>query len=337
MSARKSKVVVFTEKGKVELHNDAEIPSPGEGMVLLRTKYTGICAGTELSILHGHLPGFEFPLIPGYENVSEVIECGPGVDCKLGKRFFGAAAPATKNYKSTWGGQSEYTLGNVNYLQEIPDDLGDEEAVFIALTSIAWRGISQLGIKPGEWVAVLGQGTVGNLALQVARYLGARTIAVDKFDFRLKHSKAVGADFLVNASEADPAERVKEITNGGSDVTVDAVPNTWATMKLALKLIRKRRREIDNDPTPRCLLMGSKDSPDMELTYEDIAGEKAIYCTEDRTTHDQKKAVEILQAGKINVKDIITVVIKPEETVDAYRLLTEEPNKYMRILVNWRD
>jgi alcohol dehydrogenase len=79
---------------------------------------------------------------------------------------------------------------------------------------------------PGDWVAVHGCGGVGLSAVHVADALGARVVAVDVREAPLTMAADLGADVTVDAADADPAEvtrEVRDVTDGGAHVSVDAL------------------------------------------------------------------------------------------------------------------
>src|SRR3990167_319991 len=80
-------------------------------------------------------------------------------------------------------------------------------------------------VKPGEFVLIhAAAGGVGSAAVTIAKHLGAKVIATAGSDDKLRLAKSFGADFLVNYSHADWADKVSEITNGrGVDVVLDMV------------------------------------------------------------------------------------------------------------------
>jgi len=80
------------------------------------------------------------------------------------------------------------------------------------------------GVEPGSTVAVVGCGGVGLACVNGAAIAGAgRVIAVDMIPGKLELAKTFGATDLVNASEGDPVEQVRELTGGGVDYSFEAI------------------------------------------------------------------------------------------------------------------
>ena len=79
------------------------------------------------------------------------------------------------------------------------------------------------GLDGGEWLAVHGCGGVGLSAVQLGAALGARVIAVDPDGKARDRARAVGASRTLDPAASDPVEATTEITDGGADVSMDAL------------------------------------------------------------------------------------------------------------------
>jgi alcohol dehydrogenase len=88
-------------------------------------------------------------------------------------------------------------------------------------------------------VAVVGAGPVGLSAIACARLFSpSHVVAIDQSDARLKKAREFGADVTVNDATDDPAEIIRDLTDGyGADVAIEAV-GTAATFELAVRLVR---------------------------------------------------------------------------------------------------
>lgn len=102
----------------------------------------------------------------------------------------------------------------------IPDSVADWQAAYTTLASISMEGVRQSGARLGERVLVMGQGLVGLLATSLLRASGARVMGVDFVSSRLDTALAMGAERVVNPSQAKVEDVVREWTDGYG---VDAV------------------------------------------------------------------------------------------------------------------
>ena len=138
------------------------------------------------------------------------------------------------------GAMAERTLVNEEHLLDVPEGVDDEVAAALGNSGLAaWLALEwKAGLEPGETVLVLGAtGSVGNVAVQAARALGAdRVVAAARDGERLERMQERGADAVVALdSGVDLAAELKEATHGGADVIVDPLwgPPALAAMKSA--------------------------------------------------------------------------------------------------------
>lgn len=228
------KQVVFPRQGEVAIES-FEIPDPGPHQILVRTTRTAVSAGTELTTLLGVSPRFQgFPAYPGYSHTGVVEAIGEGVtDFTVGDRVL------------TMGHHQSHLLldlapdrpGGPAYVEHVPDNLPFDHAAFAILGSVALHGIRKAELQVGAGVAVFGQGIVGQLVVQLARWSGAQpVIAVDLVPERIEQSRRSGADILVDASRHDVETAILEATAGrGAEAVFDAT-RTPKTLPLMMKV-----------------------------------------------------------------------------------------------------
>ncbi|MBI5669110.1 MAG: zinc-binding alcohol dehydrogenase [Chloroflexi bacterium] len=234
-----SKLLVFTAPHMVGYQDTEDTPlNPDD--VRIKTLYSGISAGTELTFYRGTNPylskrwdadnrlfrpgepaTFSYPVTNlGYEEVGEVVEVGAGVaDIPVGARVFG-----------TWGHRTHFAA-NPDYVRPrlMPDGADPLFGIFSHLGAIALNGVHDADIKLGDTVAVFGLGALGQIVAIMARKSGATVIAVDLHDSRLELARSLGADVTLNATRDKPAETLKEMTRGlGADVCIEVSGSTAA-------------------------------------------------------------------------------------------------------------
>lgn len=140
----------------------------------------------------------------------------------------GALFGYTDLYGGYNGGQAEYV--RVPYAnfgpRKVDQELKDEEVLFLSdIFPTGYSAIDWAEMKGGEVVAVFGCGPVGVMAMKSAWLKGAsRVIGVDHLNYRLEIARKSGKAEVINFKENDPAEIIREMTQGrGADVVVDAV------------------------------------------------------------------------------------------------------------------
>src|SRR6202795_3391283 len=222
-----------------------EVPRPhaGAGEAVIRVTLTTIC-GTDLHIVRGEYavrPG----LVIGHEPVGVIEELGAGVTgYSVGERVLvGAITPCGQcraclsgqlsqcghggGYEAIggWrfgntinGAQAEYLL--VPYAQanlaKIPDELTDAEVVLLAdIASTGFSGAESGNVRLGDSVVVFAQGPIGLCATAGAKLMGASLIiGVESDPVRMKMSKHMGADVVLDPQGVDLVAEIKKLTGG---------------------------------------------------------------------------------------------------------------------------
>lgn len=151
------------------------------------------------------------------------------------------------------GGFAEYMhIVPNSILFKIPEDMPTEVAVFVEEMPVAYSALARAthpyppikeGFGPGDSVVVLGNGPLGILHGIMAKIQGAgMMIATDLADRRLEMAKLFYADFIINAKNTTPEERiqkVKELTGGvGPDLVIEAAGEPEVFIE-ALEMVRK--------------------------------------------------------------------------------------------------
>lgn len=229
---------------------DRPIPEPGPFDVLVKTQASAICR-SDMSIYYGTPivggnAASSSPVVPGHEAAGIVTAVGSAVTTvAVGDRVAAYLALGCGHceYCATgylmlceqWkcfgfdvdGGDAEYfTVPEKNVLP-LPDSLSfTAGAVMTDMIGSQYHVQKQLGVNGRTTVAVIGLGPMGSAAVLIGKAFGARVIAVDVLDSRLKQAQELGADELVNSAEVDAAPRIRELTRGrGAEVTIDCSGN----------------------------------------------------------------------------------------------------------------
>ncbi|MCF2856383.1 alcohol dehydrogenase AdhP [Pseudoalteromonas sp. SMS1] len=210
-------------------------PEVKPGTVLVKIAACGVCH-TDLHACHGDWPiKPKLPLIPGHEGVGTVVAKGEDVThLKLGDKvgipWLHSACgqcehclqgnenlcPSQKNSGySVDGGYAEYCLANANYAVKIPENLNFVDAAPLFCAGVTtYKALKVSGAKPGQWVAIVGAGGLGHLAIQYAKAMGLNVIAVDSGEHKLSLAKALGADFCIDYHLQNPAEQIQNKFGG---------------------------------------------------------------------------------------------------------------------------
>lgn len=325
------KRIAFVGKGKVSIE-DFKLRKPENNEVLIETVSTLISPGTETAFLMAlpNTPGV-FPQYPGYSNAGIVIATGSNVsEFKVGDRVVSQR------------GHASHVIAPENIVLHIPEKLSFDEAAFFALSSIALQGVRKADIELGESVVVIGQGLIGQLALQLAKLSGGMpVIGVDFYDYRLKLSIENGADHILNPLKVDLEKEVKEATDGkGAHVVIEATGNPQA-IPTALKLAAEYGRiVILGSPRGSCEI---NFYPEVHKKGLQIIGAHASRRPGFESRHgwwtvkdDNLLALKLIEKGLLKVKNLITLKMNFQEAKNAYMKLIEEKDKVLGIILGWK-
>jgi NADPH:quinone reductase len=195
------------------------VPQPGSGEVLIAVKAAALNFFDTLITRGKYQARPELPFSPSAEVAGVVEALGPGVSgVKVGDRVMAYLG---------WGGAREKVIAKAEALVAIPAGVSDEVAAGVSVTyGTAIHGLKDRAhLRGGETVAVLGAaGGAGLAAVEIAKLMGARVIAVASSPEKLAVTREHGADEAVNYGSADLKEGLRALTGGrGVDVVYDCV------------------------------------------------------------------------------------------------------------------
>ena len=207
---------------------DVPAPQPGASDVLIQVKAAGVNFPDTLIIQNQYQIKPPLPFIPGYEVAGVVQAVGDKVsrfkpgDKVMGFAFVGAFA-------------EQIAVPEASCFP-MPETLSFEQAAaFTMIYGTSYYALNQRGrLQAGETLLVLGaSGGVGLAAVELGKLMGATVIAAGGNPEKLAVCKERGADHLVNYSEADWKDQVKQLTGGnGADVIYDAVGGDYTQTAL---------------------------------------------------------------------------------------------------------
>lgn len=198
---------------------DIASPEPKKNEVLLQVHAAGVNFPDTLIIEGKYQFKPPFPFSPGGEAAGVVGAVGEKVThVKPGDRVMALTG---------WGSFAEEVAVPGYSVMPIPDGMDFASAAAFGMTyGTSMHALKQrANLQPGETLLVLGaSGGVGLAAVEIGKAMGAKVIAAASSEAKLEVAKAAGADVLINYSEGDLKDKLKEITGGqGVDVIYDPV------------------------------------------------------------------------------------------------------------------
>lgn len=311
---------------------DVEVPTIGKQELLVKVHVCGVCGTDVKTVLRGH-PLIKPPAVLGHEIAGEVIEVGSNVtEHHVGERV--VVAPYVPDNTCYYCLRGQYTLcaglynespspgGFAEFIRvpaniakkgtiEIPKHLSYEEAALTEPLACCLHGIEECSICVGDSVAIVGDGPIGLMHLQLARAKGAdKVILSGQMEDRLKLAKELGADATLNETTEDPVKQVwKETGERGADAVIVAVGSVTAAEQ-GLKLVRKGGiiNLFGGFPGQSQLKLDPNLIHYSEVTVTGTFGFSHITFA---------KALQLIGTGKVNVKKLITHRFRLNEIMQA--------------------
>lgn len=238
------KAAVVRAYGEPLSLEEVPLPEVPPGQILVKVAACGVCH-TDLHAADGDWPVKPpLPFIPGHEGAGHVAAVGAGVrgireGDRVGVPWLHTACGHCEHCLTGWetlcdgqqmtgytvnGGFAEYVLADPAYVGQLPDGLSFESLAPILCAGVtAYKGLKVLDVRPGQWVAIVGVGGLGHLAVQYARAMGLHVAAVDIDTSRLQMAQRLGAELCINAAECDPAATLQQELRGVHGALVTAV------------------------------------------------------------------------------------------------------------------
>ncbi|GAA2341219.1 S-(hydroxymethyl)mycothiol dehydrogenase [Saccharopolyspora halophila] len=339
--------VVSTGKGRPVEVVTIKVPDPGPGEAVVRIQACGVCH-TDLHYREGGISD-DYPFLLGHEAAGIVEQVGEGVSdvapgdfvvlnwravcgvcraCKRGEPQYcfdthNAAQPMTLGDGTPLepalgiGAFAEKTLVHSGQCTKVDPEAEPAVAGLLGCGVMAGIGsaVNTGGAKPGDTVAVIGCGGVGDGAIAGANMAGARrVIAVDTDPKKLEWAREFGATHTVNAAESDTIEAVRDLTGGfGADIVIDAVGRV-ETFKQAF---------YARDLAGTVVLVGVP-TPDMtlELPLLDLFGRggaiKSSWYGDCLPERDFPMLVELSRQGRLPLEKFVTERIALDQVEQAF-------------------
>jgi len=227
------------------------VPKPRRGEILVHIKAASLNYRDLAILAQKYMANLALPYVPASDACGEVVEIGEEVTrFKVGDRVTpvytqgwhdGYPTPDQRT-KRTLGAPlsgvlQEYVVVPAEEAVSVPTNLSDGEAATLPIAALtAWSTLQEGGIKAGDTVLVQGTGGVALFALQFAKIMGARVVALSSSDEKLVRARQLGADIGINyRTTPDWGAAVKEATQGrGVDIIVETA---GATMDKSLAAV----------------------------------------------------------------------------------------------------
>ena len=324
---------------------DRAKPVAGPGEVLVRIAATAVCH-TDLAIYTGEHPGVRYPVVMGHESTGVIDSIGDGVTginpgqhviinpiitCGHCDSCLRGAGHLCRNAglfgREVEGSMGEYVNLAARYVHPLPDRLPLADATLIETLATVRHSQVRLGLKAGESVVVIGQGTTGLLHTRLAVLAGANpVIAVSRTRWKLDMATQMGAHHAVDVSAEKAVGEVTRLTGGsGADVVIDTAGGASVFMA-AIDMLRPGGRLAPYAISHECC-PGFTTFP---MYYKEISiiGSRAL------TDADMAPSIDLVASGKIDVSNFVSASYPLDRTPEAFEEYERNPGKVLRIVID---
>jgi L-iditol 2-dehydrogenase len=330
------KAVVYRGPGRIAVE-DVPVPEPGPGEMLVRVDACGICPTDLKKIEKGLLPG---PRVFGHEIAGTVaalgagtkrfregervvvhhhVPCGACFYCERGLHAQCATYKrngTTAGFEPSGGGYAEYVRA-LDWIVErgtvpVPDGVLPEEAAFVEPVNTCLKAVRKARVARGESVLVVGQGPIGLLLMQLARWAGGEVIVSDPLAERRDLAVSLGAGLAIDAARDVPGE-VRAATLGrGADCALVAATGRSAFAH-ALEATRPGGRVLSFAATSR----GETAEVDLGML---TTAEKDILTAYSSSIDLQDEAARLVFAREVRVRELVSHRIPIARALEAFAL-----------------
>ncbi len=326
------------------------------GQVRVRTIFSGISAGTELTAYRGTNPyltsewdpdlrlfrgasagdgGLAYPLDGwGYSEVGEVVEVAQAEDTlpadapRVGDRVWGI-----------WGHRAEGIL-SVEALRGhvLPAQLDPLAAAFVRVGAIALNGVLAADLGVGSTVVVFGQGVIGLLATRLASLSGATVIAVDGIEARREAATRWGAAHAL-APDEKLAYAVRDLTDGAGADTAIELSGNYHALQAAIRAVGADGTVVasgfyQGDGAP--LRLGEEFHHNrVQLLASQIGSVPNRLRARWDVPRLQRTIVEALADGRLDAAELVTHRFRIDDAAEAYHLLDTDPSAALQVVLEF--
>ena len=268
---RSHRVAQASKSGTLEIA-ERETPSPAAGEVLISVEACGVC-GADAGDIDRADPAMRPARVPGHEVVGRIAALGAGapsiwkvgqrvgvgrlgghcnecVECRRGEFQLCLDQPVVGS--SCDGGYAEMMIARATGLVVVPNELNPEDAGPLLCAGLAtFNALKKSGAEAGDTVVVQGIGGLGHLALQYARKMGFRVVAVGRGAGIADDALGLGAHVYLDAKKEDAAARLQSL--GGAKAIVTTIGDVQEVAALIAALAPQGRLVllgVGKDPLP---------------------------------------------------------------------------------------
>ena len=335
----KCKALICEESQHISLQ-EVVISSLQPNEIRVKNLFSGVSVGTELSLVRGKVTWGPYPICTGYQAVGVVEEVGSSVtNLHPGDKVYhrgwqgqGSMEWAGQRVSCTSGAHSEYTIAKAIHPTHapalLPDGIDESVASLFVLPSVGLHGVDMAGVTHEDIVVVFGVGMIGQGVVAMCALRGARVVAVDLDETKLRIARQLGAEHTINGTSQDVAAGVNEISPGGASVVFEAtgIPGCIDSAVLLCRCGGKFIYQGDYGDTPQPFLF-------LEPHIRQV---RAFFPSDDGYQLCRSAVMRLLQYRALKLEQTVTHRIRSQDAdVFMNRLNSGEIPDALGVIIEW--
>lgn len=354
---------------------DVATPILGPDMILVKTEYSCISAGTEMSGVQQsgenlvqqaiHHPeyvamGLEMLKQRGFKDTWDTVHGKYDFGNAMGYSCAGVVEESNSIHfqkgdkvacmGAGYANHAGYSIIPQNLAVKIPEGVTFEQASTAALGCIAMQGVRRAEVQLGDFIVICGAGILGQLACRFAIASGATVIVTDVDERRLELAKKAGASYTVNVVSQEPVKIVNDITGGhGADkVILTAATTSNDLISQGFQMCRRRGTVVLVGVAGMNLKREDMYKKELELkiatsygpgrydqNYEEQGKDYPYGYVRYTEQRNLEAYLRLLASNRIDISDIIEQVFEAEQADKAYEALKQKENRPLIVLLKY--
>ena len=312
----RTRAVVFENPEELALRW-ISLPQLEASDVAVEVEWSGISTGTEKLLWHGQMPSFPgmgYPLVPGYETVGRVVECGPDASHLMGERVFVSGARCFGEVHGLFGGAASRLVVQSDKVLPVQAGAG-EDATLLALAATAHHALLDSSGNYCLPELIVGHGVLGRLLARLTVALGATDITV--WETNAARRKGAGAYAVVDPAKDERQDYARIIDVSGDSNILNSLLGRLA-----------RHGEI--------VLAGFY--PD-ELSFAfpiAFMREARLRVAAEWQRTDLQRVNELVASGELSLAGLITHRASADDARSAYPIAFSDPD-CLKMILDWRQ
>lgn len=320
--------VIFDSPNSVILKR-IEMPPPRTGEVQIRTRYSGISAGTEGHVLAERFTSIasHFPCVPGYQRVGLIEAIGEGVQgFTLGQQVFATSGSWDGPAQPRWGAHLSLANTLVNEVYCCPEGVSEIDLAHTVVAQVGYNAASRVSNLQGNWVVVYGDGLIGQTAAQCARARGAKVILVGHRSERLELAKQYSADAVVNSHDQDVRAVVMELSGAPVVAILDSVQRVSVQQEYIGLLEQGVGQIVYCGFTPGTVWADMALLQEHELMAHFVSG---------WTRQRLEATMGLMKAGQLRLEPLMTQIVSFERAAQMYEINAQKSLPHLGMTLDW--